>query len=136
MKRNNRVTIKYVLFYLLIAFTLMPNILNISVGALKLKPLYTIMIIFAGLLMRKNKILLPYYPIVYIIVFSVIVSLVCSLEFGIERTFFNYIIGLFLVTVFKAFGKNIDNTHWILICLLYTSSVYKRQVQSMCRQFL
>lgn len=115
MKKNNRVTIKYVLFFLLIAFTLMPNILNISIGVLKLKPLYFIMIIFAGLLLRKNKILLPYHPIVYIIVFSVVVSLVCSIEFGLERTFFNYIIGLFLISVFKAFGKNIDNTHWILI---------------------
>ena len=113
---------KRLIFFLLILFTLMPNILNFKIGPVVLKPLYLWLLILTVMLFVKKIVCIPYRAITFFILYAVVISLFAMPWFGLDRTFFNYIVGLVILIIFISLGRNISYDEWIkILCMVWVS---------------
>lgn len=110
--KETDITIK-ILFFLLISFAIMPDIISINGRVLKL--MYLIFILFCLLAIKKHIIVMPPRIINIFYGYAVFLSIIMSIGWGIDRLFFNYLYGYGIIVVVLTFGKKYSEEDWMEI---------------------
>lgn len=143
VQKNMKVKIKNIdlkskiernLFMLLITFTLIQNLIDFNIGVITIKPLYIIVILLLFLAVVRQKITIPNIFICSYFVYIVLVSVICAIWFGVDRTLFNYIVGFILLIIFETFKYDFTYEDWILIlrkvwCLFFVAIIINDLIQ-------
>ena len=99
------------LFVLFMSFALMPDVL--AVGGHSLKGMYLMFIVLVGLMANKKRLVKPDKAIVGLFAYGILVSLFASITWGIDRLFFNYCFGFFVIILILSLGTKYTEDDWL-----------------------
>ena len=112
IKTNKKDIIRFLLL-LFLAFALMPDF--ISIGEYSLKPMYSVLGILVLILVKRRDVVFPPKIISIFLSFALIISMVMSFFWGIDRLFFNYCFGSVVSVITMTFVNKYCENDWLKI---------------------